>query len=221
MQISEEELIRIFSDGGQQPELAGSVEAVRVVRDSHTNLGKGIAYVLFTTKAAARAALQLDGQKLGKRSMRVSRVNRRASATSNSKAAATGAARRLGGRAPAGLGVNKGGVHKQQQQQRGRLPGQQQQQRSQQAGSDGNAGDWQGLRTKGKGGFRGPSAAPGKKVGVKAGGRSAGGAGGGGAPGKAGSKGKAGKSKAKGGKRPAVAARKAAQKAAAKRKARS
>eukprot|EP00775_Hariotina_reticulata_P003945 gene3945-4199_t len=145
-QISEEELIRVFSDGVRQPELAGSVEAVRVVRDSHTNLGKGIAYVLFTTKAAARAALQLDGHKLGKRAMRVSRVSR--------KALATG------------------------------------------AGS-------------------------GKKMGVKPSGARPGSGSGDVANKKSSSKGKAGKAKSKGGKRPAVAARKAAQKAAAMRKKRS
>jgi nucleolar protein 12 len=46
-QVSEEELIRAFSSGDAQPELAGAVEAVRVVRDPKTNIGKGIAYVLF------------------------------------------------------------------------------------------------------------------------------------------------------------------------------
>jgi nucleolar protein 12 len=47
LQVSEEELIRAFSCAEGQPELAGAVEAVRVVRDPKTNLGKGIAYLLF------------------------------------------------------------------------------------------------------------------------------------------------------------------------------
>lgn len=47
IQVSEEELIRAFSAAEEQPELASAVEAVRVVRDPKTNMGKGIAYVLF------------------------------------------------------------------------------------------------------------------------------------------------------------------------------
>ena len=41
--------------------LADSVEAVRLIRDRETNKGKGIGFVLFKTKEAARAALNLNG----------------------------------------------------------------------------------------------------------------------------------------------------------------
>jgi nucleolar protein 12 len=47
VQVSEEELITAFSSAEAHLELAGAVEAVRVVRDPKTNIGKGIAYVLF------------------------------------------------------------------------------------------------------------------------------------------------------------------------------
>lgn len=38
------------------PNLESSIEAVRVVRDPHLNVGKGIAYVLFKTKVCCFAA---------------------------------------------------------------------------------------------------------------------------------------------------------------------
>ncbi len=41
----DEELVRLFSDGAANPELADAVTAVRVVRDRATNIGKGVAYV--------------------------------------------------------------------------------------------------------------------------------------------------------------------------------
>lgn len=43
--VQDEELIRIFSDAAVDPELAGAVTAVRVVRDRATNVGKGVAFV--------------------------------------------------------------------------------------------------------------------------------------------------------------------------------
>ena len=45
----DEELIRLFSDGTADPELAEAVTAVRVVRDRATNVGKGVAYVEVST----------------------------------------------------------------------------------------------------------------------------------------------------------------------------
>uniref|UniRef100_A0A803L618 RRM domain-containing protein n=1 Tax=Chenopodium quinoa TaxID=63459 RepID=A0A803L618_CHEQI len=46
----DEELYQLFCNTRQ---LESSVEAVRVIRDRHTSLGKGIAYVLFKTREAA------------------------------------------------------------------------------------------------------------------------------------------------------------------------
>jgi hypothetical protein len=43
--MQDEELVRLFSDGAADPELADAVTAVRVVRDRATNVGKGVAYV--------------------------------------------------------------------------------------------------------------------------------------------------------------------------------
>jgi nucleolar protein 12 len=45
--VQDEELYQLFSG---IPNLESSVEAVRVVRDPHLNVGKGIAYVLFKTR---------------------------------------------------------------------------------------------------------------------------------------------------------------------------
>lgn len=218
LQITEEDLIRTFSNGDLQPELAAAVEAVRVVRDPETNLGKGIAYVLFKTKAAARAALQLDEQKLGKRAMRVTRVNRRASpAAANqqrSPSAAAGGAKRLN---DIHSNVQKTPGFKQASGVK-RFTGANNNKRF----GSGVAADWQGLRTKGKGaGFRSAG-----RVSKPSGERSGNFSGGskpafGGTAGhhrgkaKAGSKGSS--SSKSGGKRPAVAARKEKVKAAAKR----
>ena len=48
--LQDEEVITLFSDASVAPELQGAVEAVRVVRDPATNIGKGFAFVLFKTK---------------------------------------------------------------------------------------------------------------------------------------------------------------------------
>lgn len=56
---------------------AGKVESVRVVRDSKTRVGKGIAYVQFEDENAVEAALQFDDQKfppLLPRKLRVARA---------------------------------------------------------------------------------------------------------------------------------------------------
>jgi len=186
------------------------VEAVRVVRDPNTNMGIGVAYVLFKTKAAARAALELHGTALNKRLMRISRVSKQPAA---GKPAAAGRGRSggkdsgsskrpvAGGRGPdrkggaGGLGVRQGGVQK-----RPGRPG----------GAAAAAGDWQGLRTKGKSAkLRGPKAAAGT------GGRpSKPERAGGSKPQVSGGKGRGGVKSQKG-KRPAVVARKAAQRAKA------
>lgn len=50
------------------------VDAVRVVRDSASQLGKGFGFVQFSDQAAARAALGCDGQLLRKRPIRVTKA---------------------------------------------------------------------------------------------------------------------------------------------------
>lgn len=50
------------------------MEAVRVVRDSASQLGKGFGFVQFSDQQAARAALGCDGQLLRKRPIRVTKA---------------------------------------------------------------------------------------------------------------------------------------------------
>lgn len=45
--LQDEELYRVFS---RMSNLESNIEAVRVIRDPHLNIGKGIAYVLFKTR---------------------------------------------------------------------------------------------------------------------------------------------------------------------------
>ncbi|CAN9510677.1 unnamed protein product [Ophioblennius macclurei] len=51
----------------------GDVEAVRLVRDRNTGMGKGFGYVLFQSADSVQLALELDGSKLEGRSIRVKR----------------------------------------------------------------------------------------------------------------------------------------------------
>ncbi|KAJ2559195.1 Nucleolar protein 12 [Coemansia sp. RSA 1933] len=67
----EEDLWRHF-------EACGSVENVRIVRDSKTSLGKGFGYVQFTDRAAVVLALKLDGSELNSRKLRVQRGSEKA-----------------------------------------------------------------------------------------------------------------------------------------------
>ncbi|KAL1315755.1 uncharacterized protein [Arachis hypogaea] len=67
--VKDEELYQLFCS---IPNLGTSVEAVRVVRDPHLNVGKGIAYVLFKTKEAANSALKKRNLKLRDRELRLS-----------------------------------------------------------------------------------------------------------------------------------------------------
>ncbi|KAM9769737.1 RNA-binding protein 34 isoform 2-T2 [Menidia menidia] len=54
-------------------EECGAVEAVRLVRDQTSGLGKGFGYVLFKKADSVQLALELDGSKLEGRSVRVKR----------------------------------------------------------------------------------------------------------------------------------------------------
>lgn len=48
--LQDEELYKLFSGMSY---LESSIEAVRVIRDPHLNIGKGIAYVLFKTRVCS------------------------------------------------------------------------------------------------------------------------------------------------------------------------
>ncbi|KZV47062.1 RNA recognition motif-containing family protein [Dorcoceras hygrometricum] len=68
--VKDEEIYQLFSG---IKNLESSIEAVRVIRDPVTSLGKGIAYVLFKTKDAADSILMSRNLKLRDRKLRLSR----------------------------------------------------------------------------------------------------------------------------------------------------
>lgn len=57
----------------QHFEDCGTVEAVRLIRDRDTGMGKGFGYVLFETPDAVQLALKLDGSTLCERKIRIKR----------------------------------------------------------------------------------------------------------------------------------------------------
>eukprot|EP01018_Ginkgo_biloba_P035881 Gb_00609 [translate_table: standard] len=69
--VKDEELYRLFI--GIKP-LESNVEAVRVIRDPQTSMGKGIAYVLFKTMDAAKLAVKKNQFKLRDRNLRLCRA---------------------------------------------------------------------------------------------------------------------------------------------------
>ena len=90
---------------------AAVVEAVRVVRDAKTGAGKGVAFVLFRTQEASKAALsQREGAQLGGRQLRMTRASRQvgAAAGKDGKAATWQQGQAAGGK---GKSKNKT-VHK-------------------------------------------------------------------------------------------------------------
>ncbi|XP_074573220.1 nucleolar protein 12-like [Curcuma longa] len=66
--VKDEELYQLFCGSDIS---ASNVEAIRVVRDPHTSLGKGIAYILFKTRAAANSAVWKKDWKIRNRALRV------------------------------------------------------------------------------------------------------------------------------------------------------
>ena len=72
--LQDEELIIFFNENCTKLGIQDPVDAVRVVRDSASQLGKGFGFVQFRDQAAARAALGCDGQLLRKRSIRVTKA---------------------------------------------------------------------------------------------------------------------------------------------------
>ncbi|KAJ3683333.1 hypothetical protein LUZ60_013560 [Juncus effusus] len=63
--VKDEELYSLFCG------VSNSVEAVRVIRDSETSIGKGIAYVLFKTREAANSIMRRRDLKIRDRVLRV------------------------------------------------------------------------------------------------------------------------------------------------------
>uniref|UniRef100_A0A3P8QCS1 RRM domain-containing protein n=1 Tax=Astatotilapia calliptera TaxID=8154 RepID=A0A3P8QCS1_ASTCA len=70
-------------------EECGTVEAVRLVRDKNSGLGKGFGYVLFESTDSVQLALKLDGSKLEGRSIRVKRSLKKEKQKSNGDGKAT------------------------------------------------------------------------------------------------------------------------------------
>ncbi|ESQ39831.1 hypothetical protein EUTSA_v10000858mg [Eutrema salsugineum] len=69
--VKDEEVYQLFTG---KSNLENSIEAVRVIRDPHLNIGKGIAYVLFKTREAANLVIKKGYLKLRDRELRISRV---------------------------------------------------------------------------------------------------------------------------------------------------
>ncbi|XP_059275656.1 uncharacterized protein LOC132030162 [Lycium ferocissimum] len=67
--VKDEEIYQLFSG---MKEFASSIEAIRVIRDPSTLLGKGIAYVLFKTREAANVLSRKRNLKLRDRELRLS-----------------------------------------------------------------------------------------------------------------------------------------------------
>ena len=67
--VSEEEIRSQFTD-------CGTIENVRLIRDPKTHLGKGIGYIMFSTKEEMQAALDKsrNGMKFKGRELRVARA---------------------------------------------------------------------------------------------------------------------------------------------------
>ncbi|EOA13222.1 hypothetical protein CARUB_v10026247mg [Capsella rubella] len=69
--VKDEEVYQLFTG---KSNLENTIEAVRVIRDPHLNIGKGIAYVLFKTREAANLVIKKGYLKLRERELRISRV---------------------------------------------------------------------------------------------------------------------------------------------------
>ena len=67
--VSEEEIRGQFTD-------CGTIENVRLIRDPKTHLGKGIGYIMFSTKEEMQAALDKsrNGMRFKGRELRVARA---------------------------------------------------------------------------------------------------------------------------------------------------
>lgn len=66
LDITEDELWNFFQD-------CGEINNVRIIRDSHTLMGKGFGYVNFESTASVELALQMEGKTLKKRTINIQR----------------------------------------------------------------------------------------------------------------------------------------------------
>ncbi|KMS97583.1 hypothetical protein BVRB_5g125540 [Beta vulgaris subsp. vulgaris] len=89
--VKDEELYQLFCSIKQ---LESSVEAVRVVRDRHTSLGKGIAYVLFKTREDANFVCKKHKLKLRDRELRISHAKSNTQSTPSKTPSITPSKRR-------------------------------------------------------------------------------------------------------------------------------
>mmetsp|Transcript_9746 Transcript_9746/g.27866 ORF Transcript_9746/g.27866 Transcript_9746/m.27866 type:complete len:524 (-) Transcript_9746:59-1630(-) len=104
-EVENEEIIEAFEAAAEAKEdLRGAIEAVRVVRDKENSVCKGFGFVLFKSKAAARAALSVKGTDVHGRELRVTRLNAAARRPAAVAGKLTGAKGRLGVRLFAGAG---------------------------------------------------------------------------------------------------------------------
>ncbi|KAK9072870.1 hypothetical protein SSX86_009305 [Deinandra increscens subsp. villosa] len=76
--VKDEELYQLFTSFNN---LKDCIEAIRVVRDPGTSMGKGIAYVLFTTREAANTVVRKHKLKIRDRELRVSHAMKANSST--------------------------------------------------------------------------------------------------------------------------------------------
>ncbi|KAF1394426.1 hypothetical protein PFLUV_G00000150 [Perca fluviatilis] len=88
-------------------EKCGPVEAVRLVRDQNSGLGKGFGYVLFESADSVQLALELDGSQLEARAIRVKRSVKKEK--QKKKTDGKGAAGRPGKGPAKGPGQERGG----------------------------------------------------------------------------------------------------------------
>ncbi|KAH9606091.1 hypothetical protein KSS87_017731 [Heliosperma pusillum] len=89
--VKDEELYQLFSG---IKELESSVEAVRVIRDRHTSLGKGIAYVLFKTREAANVVCKKRKLKIRDRELRITHAKSETQSTPSKSEDSTPSKRR-------------------------------------------------------------------------------------------------------------------------------
>ncbi|KAI3716732.1 hypothetical protein L1987_67820 [Smallanthus sonchifolius] len=76
--VKDEELYQLFTGFNN---LKDCIEAIRVVRDPGTSMGKGIAYVLFTTREAANTVVRKHKLKIRDRELRLSHAMKANSST--------------------------------------------------------------------------------------------------------------------------------------------
>ncbi|CAN1859969.1 RNA-binding protein 34 [Linum perenne] len=77
--VKDEDMYQLFTS---IKGLDSSIEAVRVVRDPHNGMGKGIAYVLFKDKESSKLALQKRGLKIRDREIRLTHARQDTSTSS-------------------------------------------------------------------------------------------------------------------------------------------